>query len=175
MTRKDFVDRLNQLTIHYNLTWKDVAADADNAIVEINNLLGADFPPLSQYFLHDNSYYAVQSDEERHFIIAPSYFHSVIIPYVAMEVLARDEEFTTVFSKYQADFDRGKATMFMREFNHIPDIYKRKRVEGVFFPSDNRGKQATPRGVFNPYVRSGGSVYPVPAYKNIAKRHKKKG
>lgn len=140
MKRKDYIAELNRLTLRYNLTWDDVKSDSDKAIVQINQLLGANFPPLSDRYLNDDSTYTDRVDSVDVPIIKDAYFLTVIIPFVASEVLARDEEFTTIFSKYQQDIVQGKFQMFSNEFNNIPDIYKRTRSEGVFFPSNNRGK-----------------------------------
>jgi len=141
MKRKEFIDELNRLTLRYNLTWDDVRTDADKAIGEINASLGANFPLLSTRYLSDESIYADRVEGVDVPIIKDIYFHTVIVPYVALEILARDEEFTTIFSKFQQDLMKGKFQMFSNEFNHIPDIYKRTRVEGVFFPSNNVGRK----------------------------------
>lgn len=140
MKRKDYIAELNRLTLRYNLTWDDVKSDSDKAIVQINQLLGANFPPLSERYLNDESTYTDRVGSVDVPIIKDAYFLTVIIPFVASEVLARDEEFTTIFSKYQQDLIQGKFQMFSNEFNNIPDVYKRTRAEGVFFPSNNRGK-----------------------------------
>lgn len=141
MTRKEMLKELNRLTLRYNLTWDDVKTDADKAINQVNSLLGCDFPPLTSKLINEDVGYtyrdALGVDVP---IIKDIYFHTVIFPYMAMEILARDEEFTTVFQKYQQDLMKGKFEMFSSEFNHIPDQYKRTRVEGVFFPSNNKGK-----------------------------------
>ena len=141
MTRKEMLKELNRLTLRYNLTWDDVKADADKAINQVNSLLGCSFPPLTSKLTNEDAGYtyrdALGVDVP---IIKDIYFHTVIFPYMAMEILARDEEFTTVFQKYQQDLMQGRFQMFSNEFNHIPDQYKRTRVEGVFFPSNNKGK-----------------------------------
>lgn len=141
MKRKDLLSELNRLTLRYNLTWFDVKSDADKAVHRINNLLGADFPAMSLILINDESTYTDRIDGSDVPIIKDEYFHSVIIPFMAMEILARDEEFTTIYSKYQQDFEIGLFQMFSNEFNFIPDRYKRTRAEGVFFPADNIGKR----------------------------------
>ena len=141
MKRSELITELNRMTLRYNLTWSDIKSDADKAIHQVNNLLGTDYPMLSKIMLSDNSEYSERVDDEDVPIIKDVYFYSVIIPFVAMEILARDEEFTTIFSKYQQEYMQGKFQMFSNEFNHVPDRYKRGRVEGVFFPSNNRGKR----------------------------------
>lgn len=140
MRRIDIVNELNRLTLRYNLTWEDVKVDADKAIYQVNNLLGVNYPMLSERMLNDYSEYVDRVDEEDIPIIKDVYFYSVIIPFMAMEILSRDEEFTNIFSKYQQDYLQGKYQMFSNEFNYIPDRYKRNRTEGVFFPSNNKGK-----------------------------------
>lgn len=141
MKRSELITELNRMTLRYNLTWSDIKSDADKAIHQVNNLLGTDYPMLSKIMLSDNSEYSERVDDEDVPIIKDVYFYSVIIPFMAMEILARDEEFTTIFSKYQQEFMQGKFQMFSNEFNHVPDRYKRRRVEGVFFPSNNKGKR----------------------------------
>lgn len=141
MKRSELITELNRMTLRYNLTWSDIKSDADKAIHQVNNFLGTDYPMLSKIMLSDNSEYVERVDDEDVPIIKDVYFYSVIIPFMAMEILARDEEFTTIFSKYQQEFMQGRFQMFSNEFNHIPDRYKRGRVEGVFFPSNNRGKR----------------------------------
>jgi len=140
MKRSDLIRLLNKETVRYNLTWDNIKDDCDRAIIQINGLLGANFPKLSSRLLNNDSEYVDRVDGIDVPIIKDDYFYSIIIPFVSMEVLARDEEFTTVFSKHQQDLMQGKFQMFSNEFNHIPDKYKRTRVEGVLFPSNNKGK-----------------------------------
>lgn len=140
MKRKDLIKLLNKETVRYNLTWEDVKDDCDRAIIQINGLLGANFPKMSARLISEDAEYSDRIDEVDVPIIKDDYFYSIVIPFVSMEVLARDEEFTTVFSKHQQDLMQGKFQMFSNEFNHIPDRYKRTRVEGVFFPSNNLRK-----------------------------------
>lgn len=140
MKRRELLKLLNKETLRYNLTWEDVKDDCDRAIIQINGLLGADFPKMSSRLTSEDAEYSDRIDEVDVPIIKDAYFYSIVIPFVSMEVLARDEEFTTVFSKHQQDLMQGKFKMFSSEFNHIPDRYKRTRVEGVFFPSNNLRK-----------------------------------
>ena len=140
MKRKDLLARLNELTLRYNLTWANIKTDADRAVDQINFLLGSVFPPLSEKFLTEESTYTEREGGVDVPIIADRYFHAVIIPYIGMEILARDEEYTLVFQKFQQDLMQGKFQMFSNEFNHVPTKWKRTRVEGVFFPSNNQGK-----------------------------------
>lgn len=143
MNRKQIIDELNKLTLRYNLTWDTVKTDIDKAIQQINFLLGVEYPKASDILLHDNSTYTIRVDGRDVEIIKSMYFHSVVIPYVAMEILARDEEFTTIYSKYQQEYMEGKFIMFSNEFNNVPDRFKRKSDSGagVFFPADNKGKR----------------------------------
>lgn len=143
MRRKQILDELNKLTLRYNLTWDDVKTVVDRAIEQINFLLGAEFPKATDILLHDDSTYTIRVENEDIEIIKTMYFYSVVIPYVAMEILARDEEFTTIYSKHQQDYTDGKFVMFSNEFNNIPDRFKRKSNSGagVFFPANNKGKR----------------------------------
>jgi len=174
LTQQELVDRLNQLTLRYNLTWFDVKYDADKAISKINNFLGTKYPKLTQYLVAPNSKYVIptffkigyaydnityQADtvaelqslvtaaggpnpmvatsiityNTEHDIIPEEYFHSVIIPYIAAEVLARDEEFTTIYNKYVLEMQEGLYDMFQREFNKVPFEFRQNPDQGVFF------------------------------------------
>lgn len=158
LTRKDMVDRLNALTLKYNLRWEDIKYDMDKALAEINFLMGTRYPAFSNKLLMDNSTYSIRIKGMQVPIIKDDYFHSVVFPYVAMEVLAREEEFTTVYSKYQEEFEKGKHKMFSNEFAFVPDYFKRNRDEGVIIPSTKhvhmKGKSY--RNITNPY----GDAYP---------------
>lgn len=158
LARKDMVDRLNALTLKYNLRWEDIKYDMDKALAEINFLMGTRYPTFSSKLLTDNSTYSIRIGGIQVPIIKDDYFHSVVFPYVAMEVLAREEEFTTVYSKYQEEFEKGKHKMFSNEFAFVPDYFKRNRDEGVIFPTTKHvhmiGKSYT--NITNPY----GDAYP---------------
>jgi hypothetical protein len=179
LTQQELVDRLNQLTLRYNLTWFDVKFDADKAITKINNFLGAKYPKLTQYMVAPNSKYTIptffkigytydnityQADtiaelqtlvtaaggpnpmvatsiityNTEYEIIPEEYFHSVIIPYIAAEVLARDEEFTTIYNKYVLEMQEGLYDMFQREFNKVPFEFRQNPDQGVFFSLDSQ-------------------------------------
>jgi hypothetical protein len=178
LTQQELVDRLNQLTLRYNLTWFDIKYDADKAITKINNFLGAKYPKLTQYMIAPTSTYSIptffkvgyiydsvtyQADsvselqtvvteaggptlvEENiikyssdYEIIPEEYFHSVIIPYIAMEVLSRDEEFTTIYNKYTVEVQDGLYDMFQKEFNRIPFEFRQNPDQGVFFPLETQ-------------------------------------
>lgn len=140
MKRKEIIAELNRLTLHYNLTWDDVKGDADKAIHEINFLMGTAYPEMSHVLLTDSSEYVIRSDDGDIEIIKPIYIRTVVVPYIAMEVLARDEEFTTIYSKYQMEYQNNKFIMFSNEFNNVPVRFKRNVPAGVFFPANNKGK-----------------------------------
>lgn len=136
LTQQDFINRLNQLTLRYNLTWYDVKYDVDNAIAKINAFMGTRYPKISDYFLHSQATYSLVGEGHRVEIIPEEYFHSIIIPYVAMEVLARDEEFTTIYNKYAQQVEDGLFTMFQKEFNRVPTVFRQDPTQGVFFATD---------------------------------------
>lgn len=137
LTQQDLLDRLNQLTLRYNLTWQEVKYDADKAIARINNYLGTIFPKLSAVYLSPESTYSFNSEGVQYAYFDEEYFHSVIIPFIAMEVLARDEEFTTIYNKYAAEVENGLFDMFQKEFNVIPFAFRQNPDKGVFFASPN--------------------------------------
>jgi hypothetical protein len=149
ITQQEIVDRLNQLTMKYNLTWNDIKYDADKAIMKINSYLGAKYPKMSQVLLTPTSVYALgytddmdgdgdnDGDYTLYEIFPDDYIHSIVIPFIAMEVLARDEEFTTIYNKYGVELEDGLFTMFQNEFNNIPLVFRQNPNQGVFFASES--------------------------------------
>ena len=145
LTQQELIDRLNQLTLRYNLTWFDIKFDADKAINKINSFLGAKYPKLSSYMISPTDTYSftttitnadTTTTTTEYEIIKEEYFHSVIIPYIAMEVLSRDEEFTTIYNKYLTEMNDGLFDMFQKEFNSVPFEFRQNPNEGVFFGLD---------------------------------------
>ena len=61
------------------------------------------------------------------------YILTVVIPFIASEVLARDEEFTTIYNKYVLDFENGLFDMFQNEFNKVPAVFRQDLDAGVYF------------------------------------------
>jgi hypothetical protein len=146
LTQQDLIDRLNQLTLRYNLTWFDIKYDADKAITKINSFLGTKYPKLTLYLKTPTDTYSIPQVKENengveetiadYEIIKEEYFHSIIIPYIAAEVLARDEEFTTIYNKYLLEMQEGLFDMFQKEFNSIPVEFRQNPDQGVFFGLD---------------------------------------
>jgi len=146
LTQQELIDRLNQLTLRYNLTWFDIKYDADKAITKINSFLGTKYPKLTLYLKTPTDTYSIpqieideNGDEQtiaEYEIIKEEYFHSVIIPYIAAEILARDEEFTTIYNKYLLEMQEGLFDMFQKEFNSVPVEFRQNPDQGVFFGLD---------------------------------------
>jgi hypothetical protein len=136
LTRQEIVQELNRLKLQHNLTWPDVQRDADKAIYRINAYMGAQYPKMSDILLSDTSTYTVRVDSVDHPFFPEQYILEVVIPYIAMEVLARDEEFTTVYNKYAKDLEDGLFNMFQNEFNKVPLAFRQQPDQGVFFASD---------------------------------------
>lgn len=135
MTQQDIVKRLNQLTIKSNLTWEDIKWDADKAIAKINAYMGATYPNMSDVLLSPDSRYAIRVSGVDHPYFPEEHIHSIVLPFIAMEVLARDEEFTTIYNKYLAEFQDGLFDMFQKEFNKVPLAFRQQPDQGVFFAS----------------------------------------
>ena len=133
ITQQELIDRLNQLTLHYNLSWGDIKYDADKAIAKINAYLGTKYPKMSSIMLAAHNGYTLNSSGTQVEIFPDEYIHSIVIPYIAMEVLARDEEFTTIYNKYTAELEEGLFTMFQKEFNRVPLVFRQDNDQGVFF------------------------------------------
>ena len=140
MTRDEIVASVNRLSVGYNVTWHEIAEDADEAIHRINSYLGAEYPLMSDILTEPNSIYAVKQVVDghvRHISIFPDiYIRTIVIPFIASEILSRDEEFTTIYNKYAMDVENGLFTMFQNEFNRVPHLFRQKDTTGVFFPED---------------------------------------
>lgn len=135
LTQQNILDRLNQMAIRYNLTWYDIQYDADKAIAKINAFLGTSYPGMSSILLSPESTYSVRTGGVDIPIIHDEYIHSIVLPFIAMEVLSRDEEFTTIYNKYANEVEEGLFTMFQREFNRVPLVFRQQPDQGVFFAS----------------------------------------
>lgn len=136
VTQQDIIDEVNRKTVDYNLSWADVRLDADRAITRINNYVGTRYPKMSDILLGPNSTYTFNSGGVETEYFEDEHIWNVVIPFIAMEVLARDEEFTTVYQKYMADVEQGLYDMFRKEFNRVPAAFRQRSDVGVFFGSD---------------------------------------
>lgn len=138
---RDLVRRVNQLSIRRNLSWDDIKYDADAAIERINSFLGALYPKMTDIMIYDDSTYSMRVKGVDREIFPEKYIHSIVIPSIAMEVLARDEEFTTIYNKYAMQVEDGLFDMFSNEFNRVPFQFRQNPDVGVFFASDHdKGK-----------------------------------
>ena len=142
ITQQEIVDRVNDLTLHYHVSWESIKYDADKAIAKINSFVGTKFPTMSSILTSPTVPYAFRSGADADGPLDTLYFedehiHSVIIPYIAMEILARDEEFTTVYNKYQLEVEDGLFSMFQKVFNRVPLDFRQDPDQGVFFGSDS--------------------------------------
>lgn len=136
MTQQDIVDELNRIVVGYSITWDNIKRDLDRAIIKINSYLGANYPRISEIMLAPKHRYTLRVKGEDIPIFPEKYLLSVVIPFVASEILARDEEFTTIYNKYILDYENGLFEMFQNEFNRVPLIFRQKSDIGVFFSKD---------------------------------------
>lgn len=137
MTQQEMINILNHYTLDYNLTWDEIKYDADKAIMRINSHLGAIFPKMSEIMSSPNHHYSIRVKDRDVQIFPERYILSVVIPFIASEVLARDEEFTTIYNKYVLEFENGLYDMFQNEFNRVPEVFKQSIDAGVFFAKDH--------------------------------------
>jgi len=140
ITQQEIVDEINRLTLHYNVSWQDIKMDADRAIGKINNFLGTIFPKMSEVLDAPSRPYAFRSGSTEALDVAyfdDEYVWSIIVPFVAMQVLARDEEFTLVYQKYEKDVNDGLFDMFQQSFNTVPMAFRQNPDVGVFFASES--------------------------------------
>lgn len=141
MTQQDIINELNRMVIGYNITWDTIKNDADRAIMKINAYLGAEFPKMSEVMLGPTSRYTINVNNVDRPIFPERYILTVVIPFIATEVLARDEEFTTIYNKYAVDVENGLFEMFQNEFNKVLPAFRQDPDVGVFFSKDlDKGK-----------------------------------
>lgn len=143
MNQQQIVNRVNQLSLGNRLTWYDIMYDADKAIAKINSYLGACYPNMSDILQSPEHTYSIYMDGKYVEIFPDIYMHTIVIPFIAMEVLARDEEFTTVYNKYMAEVEDGLFTMFQNEFNKVPLNFRQSKSTGVFFGNEQRERKIT--------------------------------
>lgn len=136
MTQQDIVNELNRMVLGYNLTWEKIKYDADRAIMKINAHLGAEYPRMSEIMLAPHSRYTLKAQGKDTPIFPERYLLTVVIPFIASEVLARDEEFTTIYNKYVMDVENGLFDMFQNEYNKVPLMFRQDADVGVFFSKD---------------------------------------
>lgn len=137
MTQQELMQYLNRLTVGYRLIWDDVKYDADKAINKINDYLGTCYPDMSDVMIAPHSTYSIIVKGKPLPIFPKRYIISIVIPYIASEVLARDEEFTTIYNKYLVEVEEGLYNMFQNEFNKVPPMFRQDKDEGVFFAVDH--------------------------------------
>lgn len=133
MTLQDILNILNRYNLNTRVTWDLIKYDADKAIDKINDYLGACYPKMSAILQSPEHSYSVTIKNKRVPIFPERYILSIVIPFIASEILARDEEFTTVYNKYVMDVENGLFSMFQSEFNRIPLAFRQPADVGVFF------------------------------------------
>ena len=138
MTQQDIVYELNKMVIGYNITWDSIKYDADKAIMKINAHLGAEFPMMSRIMVSPYHRYTIKYNNRDLPIFPERYILTVVIPFIATEVLARDEEFTAIYNKYAMDFENGLFDMFQNEFNRVLPVFRQDPDVGVFFDKDSK-------------------------------------
>ena len=143
MNQQEIVEAVKKLLVGYDITWDDIKYDADKAIYQINDRLGAKFPEMSKVLQGPQHHYAIMSCGKLIPIFDRKYILTVVIPFIAMEILARDEEFTTVYNKYNLDFNNNLYLMYSNEYNRIPPMFIQDDTTGVFFTNE---EAVLPRG-----------------------------
>lgn len=134
MTQQDILNAVNNLAIGNHVSWQDIMYDADRAIDKINARLGAKFPKMSEVLVSYDSTYSIMIKGKVVPLFDDRYIRTIVIPFIASEILARDEEFTTIYNKYLLDVEDGLYDMFANEFNKIPEPLKQDTTTGIFFP-----------------------------------------
>lgn len=136
MTQKEIVGAVNRLSAGYKVNWDMIKYDADNAILKINAYMGTCYPRMSDILQGPDSTYSIKVQGKTLHIFPDAYIHTIVVPFIASEILARDEEFTTIYNKYTLDVENGLFTMFSNEFNRVHPIFRQADTTGVFFAED---------------------------------------
>lgn len=165
MTQQDIINELNKRVIGYNINWQMIKYDADQAIMKINSYLGAEYPMMSKIMMSPKHRYTLTVNGVERPIFPERYILTVVIPFIATEVLARDEEFTTIYNKYAMDFENGLFDMFQNEYRKVPLQFRQDPDVGVFFTSDTPDKckeldKNLPEFKFNIYYHFNFNEYP---------------
>lgn len=133
MTFRDIINILKSYAITTNVTWDTIKYDADKAIYKINDYMGTKYPKMSDVLKSDKHTYSIMVGNKSIPIFPERYILSIVIPYIASEILAREEEFTTVYNKYIVEVEDGLFSMFQNEFNRVPPMFQQSCDDGVFF------------------------------------------
>lgn len=133
MTLQEILNILNRYNLNTRVTWELIKYDADKAVDKINDYLGTCYPKMSDILQSPNHSYSVTIKNKRIPIFPDRYILSIVIPFIASEILARDEEYTTVYNKYIMEVEDGLFAMFQNEFNRVPLAFRQSADDGVFF------------------------------------------
>lgn len=143
MTLQEMLNILKTYNITTHVSWDIIKYDADNAIYKINDYLGTSYPKMSDVLQSPAHSYCTEINGKQIPIFPDRYILSVVIPFIASEILAREEEFTTVYNKYIMDVDNGLFAMFQNEFNRVPPVFRQSPDDGVFFENQRPSIPAT--------------------------------
>lgn len=133
MTQQDIVNIVNDSLIDFNINWDRIKYKADKAIIKINSYIGAKFPSMSSIMKSPDHTYSIMSCGVERNIFDDVYIHTIVIPFICMELLAQDEEFTTIYNKFAMDVEDGLFNMFQNEFYNIPQSFRQSEDVGVMF------------------------------------------
>lgn len=155
LTKTNIVNRINRLQTSFKVKWEDIVDDLDMAIDKINSWLGTKYPPVSEV-LHDYaeedktySYRAGGKDVE---FFPNKYFMNIVIPFVITQILAKDEEFTAIYAKYQNDIDENLLLMTAQEINNVP-YHLIDAPKGVYFQNPDPDFGRNPEAYFNRKIK----------------------
>lgn len=151
LNKQNILNRINQMQATFRVKWEDIKTDLDLAIDKINDYMGTKYPHVTEIlndfapFEKTYSYRAGGTDVD---FFPQKYFLNIVIPFVITQILSRQEEFTTVYSKYLNDIEENLLVMVANEINNVPshliDIPK-----GVYFSNPDPMFKQNPEKYFN--------------------------
>ena len=153
MNRKEILDRVNQRLDGRLYRWMDIKYDFDDAILEINEHLQANFPLFTEVMVNENSVYEYYTltriedgkiitfitkelwEEEKlqpHYVkgsaatkpvFPEKYLRTVLIPIVVVKLLQREDEFGNLQGTIAQEYQRGLNTMYNEYYDKIPEYF----------------------------------------------------
>lgn len=155
LTKLNIVNRINRLQMSFKVKWEDIVDDLDMGIDKINSWLGTKYPPVSEVlndYVEEEKTYSYRAGGNDVEFFPNKYFMNIVIPFVITQILAMDEEFTSIYAKYQTDIDENLLLMTAQEINNVP-YHLIDAPKGVYFQNPDPDFGRNPEGYFNRKIK----------------------
>lgn len=155
LTKSNIVNRINRLQMSFKVKWEDIVDDLDMGIDKINSWLGTKYPPVSEVlndYVEEEKTYSYRAGGNDVEFFPNKYFMNIVIPFVITQILAKDEEFTSIYAKYQSDIDENLLLMTAQEINNVP-YHLIDAPKGVYFQNPDPAFGRNPEAYFNRKIK----------------------